>query len=846
MAYSKDYRLGKIVQPIKQSISLRLDPQKDNFSGATRIELQIKQAIDGIRIHAKNINMSKITIIDLINGASMRLTPSQPSEYDIVTLQAPKTIVKGRYKLFIEYVAKVSTEPEGLYKFSEGKEHYLVTQLQAMKARTVFPSFDEPSFKIPFKLDITVPSEYQVLGNTPIENNMTQGLYTTHYFRQTAPINTDVLAIAVGRFTARTIEGMPISSTLYTTKGQQLDVDIIRRDIPTIFKHIQAYFTVAYPYQKLDFLVLPVYSGAGMENAGLITLHQELVAFPKNNNGLGSYESHKLIAHEIIHMWFGNLVTMAWWDDLWLNESFSEWLARKVVNRQFPQFNGELNLPQLDAFWDDTPSTPAIKRTMKSVDDYNAIGQIVYTKGHAIISMIEKHVGERAFQLAIVDYIKKFSGKNVSFSDFIEHMEKHTDTTLYPIFNSFLTNPQYPLVTLRKIKQKLRISQQPFSDTTACDKSCSNEELIWHVPLRLKFFTHQGIVHKEFLLDSNSAELSLPKGTYAVFADGGALGYFRYQVKGVENNSMDWMRHLSRQEKRSLLANNNDLVKGGYLKYADALVLQLTLLKDPSLSTELAANIFNDLDSDFYDFVPLTLQGSYRDYLTNALLRSTEDVRWFNKTNESDKLRGNSLSFLGTKLLDKEAINFSIAHFQAIINNESSLSEFMKSMVLKVIASNGNKKDFERFKRAYKTSDSALLKNSLIRYMGYFSYQNSVTDYYDFLFSKDVNTTEFKGFYLQYPIYNPKNRFDAIHYLENNLSQLFSRVAEDDKQWQPYSFATGCSTALRQKLNKLYRPYLKEIKGLKDKLANVNYMISNCENMQKDNFSHLKHLLQTQ
>lgn len=842
-AYSADYHLGGAAQPLKQIISLNLDPQLDAFSGSTAIELEIGQDVEGIDIYAKDISMSAVVLKSMTADLKMDLAPSKPSEYDIVTLRGPQTISRGRYQLSIEYTASISNEPNGLYKFADGDELYLATQLQAMKARTVFPSFDEPSFKIPFQMDVTAPSTYQVLGNSSIHKTTSQGKYTTHYFKPTASINTDVLAVAVGKFTAWPIKEMEIPSTIYTIKGQQLDVEVIRRDIPKIFKHVQSYFNSAYPFEKLDFLLLPVYSGAGMENVGLITLHQDLVTFPNSKNEIGSYESHKLIAHEIIHMWFGNLVTMKWWDDLWLNESFSEWLARKIVNNHFQELGGELDLPQLGAFWDDTPSTPAIKRQMKSVEDYNAIGQIVYTKGHAIISMVEQYVGELAFKRAIVDYTKQFSGKNVSFEDFIGFMEKHTNTTLFPIFDSFLTKSQYPLVTLTSSEQQLQISQQPFAETISTKGSDLDTTSIWHIPLRIKFITQQGIIAKSVLLNSRSLSISLPKGTYAVFADGGALGYFRYHVKGFETDSTNWLEHLSNKEKRSLLANNGDLVKGGYLKYVDALALQLKLLQTDSLDHELAIGLIDNLNNDFYDFVPLSLQGAYRDYLTKTVLKTTTQIRWYKQTEVSDELRASSLSLLGAKLLDKDAINFATSHYQSVLNNTSSLSELMQSAVLEVVASNGTKREFNRFKQAYITSKSEFTKDKIIRYMGYFSYQNSVVDYYNFLFSSDLKATEFRGYYLQYSVYNPKNRSDAIDNLEANISKLFARVSEDDKQWQPYSFASGCSMELRRKLNLIYQPYFKEVKGLKEKLHNVNHMISSCENMQKSNHSQLEALL---
>ena len=711
-----------------------------------------------------------------------------------------------------------------------------------MKARTVFPSFDEPSFKIPFTINITAPTEYQVLGTTLIERTETTGEETTHFFKQTAAINTDVLAIAVGMFDSIEVEGLPIPSKIYLTKGQDNNVEAMTRDIPQIFRYVQSYFSAEFPYQKLDFLVLPIYSGAGMENVGLVTLHEDMVTFSDNNDDLGSYNSHKLIAHEIIHMWFGNLVTMRWWDDLWLNESFSEWLARKAIVDTFPNLHGELDLPQLGAFWDDFPSASAIKREIKSVDDYHAIGQVVYTKGHAIVAMVEKHVGEKAFQLAIIDYIKKFKGQNVSFLEFIKHMESHTGYDLNKIFNTFLSQPQYPLISFVAKDNQLTISQEEFTKQEAGSTSLIQPNL-WHVPLRLKLFTDEGVKLKSILLDKATISITLPESTYAIFPDVDAVGYFRYQVKDQHKTSGDWLKLLSDKEKKSLLANNNDLVKGNYLRYADALALQLLLLSDKTLNENLVKEILEDLYNDFFDFVPLDLHSAYRRYFYQNMSDSLDNIRWYkavNKLGSNTDLQASSLKFLGSRLQDKDAIAFAKTHYQSILNEKSQLAASMQNAVLDVMASNSGQEVFQQFQLAYKASNESSLKHRLIRYMGYFNYTNSVTDYYDFLFSKDITKTEFKGYYLQYPVYNPSNRVAAISYLEHSIDKLFAKVSDDEKQWQPYSFASGCSPHIQQRLNKLYRPYLKEVNGLKDKLANVNHMINQCMAMQNANHLQLK------
>lgn len=843
-----EYRLGNDITPIEQFIALDLDPEKTEFSGTTRITLRVNTATHAIKLHSKGLSFSEISLRTKSANGRVNLTPSKPDQYDIKTLYSEQLLAPGTYELTMTYQAEYSQGTDGLYRFEQGEHLYLATQFQAMQARRAFPAFDEPGFKIPFTFAVTAPSKYHVLANTKAKLSTAKNGLTTHLFSPTKRINTDVLALAVGKFDAVELKGLPIPAKIYTTKGQSTGITAIQRDIPTIFNAVQSYFSSPFPYQKLDFLILPVYGGAGMENVGLITLNQDWVSFA--NNEVGSFASHKLVAHEIIHMWFGNLVTMAWWDDLWLNESFSEWLAKKLILQTFPQLQGDLHLPQLDAFWDDSPTAPTIQREVRNVEDYHGIGQIVYTKGHALIAMIEAYVGEDIFRQAIINYIQQFQGKNVSFADFIQHIEQRTELSLLPMFNAYLSQPQYPLITFTLNKGKLLIKQQPFSPSD--ENTSHHQALLWYVPLRLKLFTEQGVEIKSLVLDNSELSLSIPESTYALFPDAGALGYFRYQVHFPQQDTenITWLASLTTSEQLSLLANNNDLVRGSYLPYASALDLQLSLLNTPDLSKPLTREILQGLYNDFFDFVPTRLQKGYRQYVTKRLSKVLKKTTWSSSGSlvqgksvpVYDDLQAASLAFFGSKLANSDALFFAERHYQDILDGRSKLHINLQNAVLDVMASQANQLVFQRFKRAYIESSSSELRSRLIRYMGYFSYSGSVADYYDFLFSNAVKKDEFKSYYLQYPAYNPKNQIPAVQYLERDLARLLRRVPEEEKQWQPYSFASGCSSELKQRLNKLYQPYTEQIAGLKGKLANVNHMINQCINMQTVNLSELNAL----
>ncbi|MBQ4862480.1 M1 family metallopeptidase [Pseudoalteromonas sp. MMG013] len=846
-----EYKLGHYVTPEQQKIVLHLNPNIDEYRGTTEISVHVKEAVSAIKLYSKKLNIRRATLT-LDAEKPIGLAASKANKYDIIELTAQQKIERGRYLLSVQFSGNYNRDMTGLYQFYD-QGHYLATQFQAMQARTVFPSFDEPEFKISFQITIIAPSDFDVISSTPIEFIDEKNGYITHHFKETRPINTDVIAFSVGKFKSLTIKGLPVSSVIYTTQGADNHYEHVARVIPKLFNYIQSYFSIQFPYQKLDFLVLPAYEGAGMENVGLVTLNKTWITSPNEVSKSKRYALYKLLAHEIIHMWFGNLVTMRWWDDLWLNESFSEWLARKMVTTHYAEFENNLDLPQLESFWDDTPTSRPIKRTMRTVDDYHSIGQVVYTKGSSVIAMVEQYVGERAFRLAVISYIKQFYGGNVSYSEFIAHIEAHAKRPVADIFDSFLKQPSYPFVSVTRKNNQLIITQRPFTESGSepvRELSSTNKAPYWHIPLQLKFFTHHGVIIQPVLLNETELTVPLPKGTFAVFPDAYGLGYYRYTsyfddtVSDAGNET--WINLLSDIEKQSLMANNQALVRGGYRSYADALTLQLQMITNKSVNQELVVEGLRALNNDFYDVVPPRLYEPNASYIIEKLSPILNARRWYRDNSDASansELKSISLIFLGAKLRDNDAINFAKTHYQAILTRQSQLDIELQNAVLNVIASTSGKKELNQFMATYKTSKNEALKKRLIRYMGYFSFEGAVQMYYAFLFSKDVRKEAFKGYYLQYPIYNPKNRTSAINYLEKNINKLFEKSSPEEQQWQPYSFATVCSIELKDRINKLFSSYIDKIDGLKSKLANVNHMITQCDVAQKAQYERLVDLL---
>ena len=844
------FKLSGQVQPIRQTIKLKLDPTDEVFSGTTTIEIEIKQPTSTIKLYSKGLSIESVDLQASSNNNTnsnannntnsnannnahradskqvLLVTNSNQYDtapYDIIALKSEKVIPKGHFQLSLAFSGQYSQTAEGLFKIVQGEQNQLFTQFQPMQARRVFPAFDQPNFKIPFQFEIDAPDGYQVISNTPQKRKSTQQGRSLFIFEPTLPVYTDVLAFAVGQFDAIDIPDMPIPAKLYVSKGKSAQSEFIKQNIAKIYRQIETFFTLPYPYAKLDFLAIPDYPGAGMENVGLIVMKEDFILLGQQPAISEQKYSLKLVAHEIAHMWFGNSVTMGWWNDLWLNESFAEWLAKKVLTQSYPQLSPELDLPQLNALSDDNVDTQqAIRRTIKTVADVNSVGQLVYSKGNAILNMVEHYVGEIYFRQAVVTYLKAYKNGNAGYRDFIKHIEKASGKKLDGIFSSFLNQAGFPLVSFTIDNGNLLLSQQPFGSTNKTAKQQS-----WQLPLRLKILTDNAVKVQGLLLNSQTMTLELPPGTKAFFPDVGAIGYFRYDLPpAFEQVIKSSLPLLADNEKLSWLKNSQQLSKINKRAYQDVFSLELALLSDLSLNPKITSDIVKDLDFSYAEFIPAKAAKAYSQQIATTLAPRLKTMDWAAKEDlKKQALKARLLNLAGGKLADTRAIAFAKKHYQAVLKDRSGFDAAMAKAVLEVVAATSGKAEFSAFEKTYISASNQKLKSTILTAMGYFASPALVTRYYEFLLSGKVPIDDI-GYRFQYPSFNPALRHHVVDYIEQNKPKILARINE--QQWFPYVFYTTCEEDIRQRINKLFAGWAETVPGLDDKMATIDAIIKQC------------------
>jgi len=491
------FRLSQDTIPTYYQLHFDIFTNQKVFAGQAVIHVSQKVAGNQIRLHSKGLEVSKAEI-ELPDGRRINAVFEQDGKNSIATLSADERIPAGNLKLHIRYKAKYSESLRGLYLSAHEERNYAYTQMQSVNARTVFPSFDEPGFKTPYKISITHLSEDFAVSNGPeTETVANEDGTRTRNFQVTKPLPTYLIAIAVGEFDIVTNEPLPATNLRkrpipmrgIAPKGLGDKLTYALENTREMFEYLENWFGVPYPYAKLDIVAAHTFGPGGMENAGAIFYRGTIALLPDPPSVYRLRGFASIHAHELAHSWFGNYVTPKWWDDLWLNESFATWMARKTIHKWRPEeFDDYSTMGR--AGWaigtDRLSVAKQIRRNVNSTADIRlAFDGISYSKGGAVISMVERFLGEEEFRKAVSAFIKKYPHGVASTEDLIATIAKYAKKPeLVGALKSFLEQPGIPLIKFEltcvpEQQTEMNLSQGRYLPLG----SPGNRERKWQIPL---------------------------------------------------------------------------------------------------------------------------------------------------------------------------------------------------------------------------------------------------------------------------------------------------------------------------------------------------------------------------
>jgi alanyl aminopeptidase len=503
-----------------------------------------------------------------------------------VALRFPRPLPAGPLTLALAFQGTQFTqEDSGIFRQQSGGDWYAFTQFEQTDARRAFPCVDEPSAKIPWEVTLRVPVGLTAVSNTPMvsETAAGEGLKEVR-FRRTRPLPSYLVAFGVGPFEmteARPAGKKRVPVRIIAPRGRGFETAWAARVTPEILEGLEDYFGMAYPYEKLDVLAIPftVQFGA-MENVGLVTFAESLVLTRSEQDDVERRRAYaEVAAHEFAHQWFGDLVTAAWWDDIWLNESFATWMETKVIEKWAPSWGmAAKRVEQRNeaAVADALVTARVIRQPIRAYNDVrNAFDAITYQKGAAVLRMFEEWVGPETFRRGIQRYLQAHADGNATARDFLRAISESAGRDVAPAFDTFLDRPGVPRVqaTLRcgRGGAVLQLAQDRWLPTG----STGERSAVWQIPVCARWSSRGKIQSRCTLLDTPTGELKLEERTCPdwVLPNAGYAGYYRLQLDPSARARLLRTAPLSDAEWVGLLGDTDALVRGGVLPRSEGLQL---------------------------------------------------------------------------------------------------------------------------------------------------------------------------------------------------------------------------------------------------------------------------------
>ena len=437
---------------------MKVDPRQASFSGAVTIEVWIDEPSDGIWLHGDDLRVEQVTV----EGNEATYEEVLPT--GVSRIAFGQTYPAGKISVVITYEADFDVNLAGLFRVEEQGEAYALAKSESIQARRFLPSFDQPGYKAPFDITLVVPAGDEAISNTPIKSRTAykdDKSFEQVTFETTRPLSTYLLSVAVGPFDvveypdipANDVRSTPIPLRGFARKGRG---DDLKQSLDVTAPMVAAFeeaVRLPYPYKKLDLIAAPQWPSGATELAGAITYRESRLLLDENS-GPAAYRSMLGIhSHEIAHMWFGNLVTPPWWDDLWLKEAFATWGTPLALTALEPDVGHEVDatVRALGAMGlDSLASTRAVREPISRNEDIrNAYDGITYSKGMAVIWMADKYFGEDVFRPALGQYLKAYEDTEADSPDYYNAIGKATDTpALTEVFRSFVEQKGVPFVNV--------------------------------------------------------------------------------------------------------------------------------------------------------------------------------------------------------------------------------------------------------------------------------------------------------------------------------------------------------------------------------------------------------------
>ncbi|MFD2367728.1 M1 family metallopeptidase [Pseudoduganella sp. GCM10020061] len=715
-------QLPRHTAPSHYDVSITPNAANATYTARTTITLTVLEPTASITLNATEMAFASAQLTGA-SGMAQQPKIAVDEQAQTATFTFAQPLPRGEYKLALDYSGKIGTQAVGLFSLDydtpQGKKRALYTQFENSDARRVIPSWDEPAYKATFTLEAIVPADQMAVSNMPVKSTgkLPDGRKKVQFGRS-PKMSTYLLFFALGDFERATKVVAGTELGVVTKRGNIKQAQYVLDESGKLLKEFNSYFGVPYPLPKLDNVAAPGRSQffGAMENWGAIfTFEYALLLDPAISTQGDKQGAFQIDAHEMAHQWFGNLVTMRWWDDLWLNEGFASWMESRMTEKLHPEWNSHLSAVAVreDAMnRDSVASTHPVVQKIDTVEQASqAFDNITYQKGEAVIRMLENYVGETAWREGVRAYIKKYAYQNTVSDDLWREIEKAARKPITAIAHDFTLQPGVPMLRVADASCKSGNTQVSVTQDEFTRDRPGKQPLAWRVPVVAQ--TVGSISTARTLVSGGKGTFTVP-GCGPLVINAGQAGYYRtvYSDALFARLAKDFAK-VKPIDQLGILSDSWALGMAGVQDPANFFDLAntLPLSADPQVWGRVAG-VFNGLDDRYRG--DEARQQKFRAYALKRLRPVMEQTGWTARKGELETiatLREQLIVTLG-QLGDPAVIAEARRRYAASATDPSAMPGPLRKTIMHVVAYHADAATWDKLRAAARAEKSQLIKDS--------------------------------------------------------------------------------------------------------------------------------------
>jgi puromycin-sensitive aminopeptidase len=771
-------RLPGAVTPKHYTLRFTPDLTAATFTGTARIDVDVATPTSQVVLNALDLTLSEVRITQA--GATRNAQVAMHPERQQAELTLSDPLVAGPAMIELSFAGALSKQLAGFYLGTKGEHRYAASQLQATDARRMFPSFDEPALKAAFDISAVVDQKHVAISNGRQISDVpgpAAGQHTVT-FATTPRMSTYLVALLVGEFTCASGAVGDIPLRVCALPGQEAMTSFALEATKGVLNFYGRYYEIKYPFDKLDQIGIPDFGAGAMENSGAIVYRESLLLVDSANTTIEQQRLvAEVIAHEIAHQWFGNLVTMKWWDDIWLNEGFATWMSGKALDAWKPEWRTEESFQMGYPFWIDSfANTRPIHASAETPEEIlQLFDGIAYQKTAAVLRMVENYIGAEDFRRGVNSYLAKHQYANAGADDFARAIAEASKQPVDQTLKDFVRQPGLPLLTVTPTCDgqltRIAIKQQRFFfDPKRLDAESPER---WSVPMCLRALDDAPVCR---MITREQQTIELPGCHQPLVANAQANGYYRTAYSPEAAEGIAKAPSVRDDERALFFADQWALVVAGRMDIGP--FLDWVSAQRPRIGRFTLDELFYTLRAIREDILSPGDRAAFEQWARTLVQTPLVELGLATRTNDSDeqkKYRSTLVRFASEVAREPEVVAKLIALATAYMSGSKNVDPALVDPALGAVTKSGDPTMYDRFVSLSDSSANPLDRDRYVYSLSAFENEALVKRALDYALSPQSRAQDVGGLVLT-AFQNPAGRRAAWEFLKPNYDALTAKV----------------------------------------------------------------------